>query len=708
MIDVKGIRSEQSNTDATDPLELHKPEGGNAKFISGWFGSLIGLGFYIRSFLWTQPQAATAPEDTAPDRQGPDTDDSPAQRGKASLLTTKQKQSAEQGEDSPPATDVPEGGPSPFPAILGPFDGFLFDPHTVSIIGAVLPRSASNATLPPFNWLGRPNTDDLNTSPMGAFVPPIAAGSGEPPLITAPDAIDEGDPSDDTDNAADQTRNRAPRNTGPVYLKDVGSGVAVGFALSFFLSQTTDPDGSLLSVSMGASTSGTLDPKGDGWRYLADADFLGEVQIEYTISDGEFEVSQTAYLNVVENILTGTGGDDLIVGNRGRDLIDGQAGDDNLAGLGGRDKIFGGAGDDNISGGNGNDSLFGGDGDDLIVGGTGDDWISGGAGQDRLYGEDGNDEIYGDAGDDEVYGGEGDDTVFGGDGDDVVRGDAGDDVMSGDAGRDNLFGDAGNDVIYAGSGDDLASGGEGNDLIFGGDGDDNLKGDDGGDILMGDAGQDVLAGGGGDDILSGGEGKDTVAGGAGDDLVIADDDGVSDDYDGGEGHDQLDYSAATEAVSFDLTDGTAEGESIGTDSFENFERFVGTAEGDVFHAAAGQATLTGNGGPDLYSFVQGDTVDILRSIYQITDYDEDDEIWIGMGANHRQIRNAQKSIEDRIEDGLEDYADAIGADEPRLSYHHDWTDTYRRTVIEVDFDRDKVVDLELILEGEHLFDIDHV
>ena len=62
-------------------------------------------------------------------------------------------------------------------------------------------------------------------------------------------------------------------------------------------------------------------------------------------------------LNVIENVFTGTDGEDLIVGTRGRDAIFGLNDDDNLAGFGGRDRIYGGAGDDNISGGDGDDAI---------------------------------------------------------------------------------------------------------------------------------------------------------------------------------------------------------------------------------------------------------------------------------------------------------------------------------------------------------------
>ncbi|MFX0547295.1 cadherin-like domain-containing protein [Roseovarius sp. S1116L3] len=701
MIDVKGTRSDQSGTDPTDPLELRKEETGTGRIFSGWFASLVALGLYIRSFLWAEPETVHAlPEDKMPDSESEDETGAPVLHN-VSFEATEEDPEADPGSSQGSgAAEEPQGSTLLFPVFLGSFDDLPFLPPSQFTMDAYLPRSSANTTLPPFSGLRAVGAD---SPALAASGPAGSSAAPAPPPETETDPAEE----DETDTPRAPDRNRAPQNKGPVYLADVGSGAAVGFALSFFLSQTIDADGDGMSVTMISSSSGAMTPKGDGWRYLADTDYLGEVRIEYVISEGAEGVTQTAYLNVIENIHDGTEGDDLIVGTIGRDRIDGQAGDDNLAGLGGRDRIYGEDGDDNIAGGDGNDSLFGGDGDDLIVGGTGDDWISGGAGQDRLYGGLGDDEIYGDEGNDAAYGGDGRDTIFGGDGDDLIRGNAGADLLSGDAGMDRLFGGDGDDVMSGGAGADTAFGDAGDDLLFGDDGDDHLDGGDGADILTGDAGNDMLLGGNADDILTGGAGEDVVSGGAGDDVVIADDDAMADHFNGGDGHDRLDYSAATKAVIFDLAEGMASGESTGADCFEEFEHIIGSAGDDIFRAGAGEGNLTGNGGADLYSFVQGDTVEMIRSSYLITDYDADDEIWIGTGSSRYHIRKAQKSIEERIEDELEDYAEGIGADEPHLSFHFDWTETYRRTAIEVDFDRDKVVDLEVMLDGEHVFVVEH-
>jgi Ca2+-binding RTX toxin-like protein len=810
-------------------MGLEQPERSQTKLLSGWLGGLIGLGLYLRSFLWPDPQIVAVAKDELPED---DTENLNASRNKSALVAQKNTQD---DSDRRPEDSWVEEGPTVvsfrYPVVLGRFESIFLEPFPELFFGAELPRVIANTTLPPFSLFPGRNNFPQNNSAEPAPPPTIPDRSGETEPDNPTNVAEEENP--DPIETDPQDRNRAPRNSSPVYLGDVGSGAVLAISLAHLLSETRDQDGDLLGVSITGSSSGHMDPKGDGWRYFADIDALGEVEIAFSISDGAFSIEQTAILNVVENVFTGTDDEDLIVGTRGRDAIFGLDADDNLAGLGGRDRIYGGAGDDNISGGDGNDSLFGGDDDDLISGGDGDDWISGGAGDDRLYGEGGDDVIYGNAGNDEVYGGDGEDKIFGGrgddtidagagndevrggadndvlygnagddalhggagedqifggtgddtviagagddeawgedgddvihgnagddalnggdgqdqifggtgddtviagagddeawgeDGDDVIHGNAGDDALNGGAGQDQIFGgtgddalsggagadqlsgDDGNDVIFSDDGDDISYGGAGNDVMFGGNGDDLLDGGDDDDIIFGDAGQDSLYGGDGNDILSGGADEDTVSGGEGDDIVIADDDGASDTYSGDAGHDQLNYSGATDSVELNLITGMASGASIGNDRFDGFEEYVGSTGDDHFLAGSGQASLTGNGGSDLYSFVQGDTVDIIRSIYQINDFNSDDRIWIGSGSGHREIRKAQRSLEDRIEDDLDDYADALDVDEPRLTYHYDWTDDYRRTIIEVDFDRDNTIDLELRIEGDHIIVIEH-
>jgi Ca2+-binding RTX toxin-like protein len=773
MIDVKSIRSGAPKVDPADPLSFKPPPEPATRLLSSWAVGLVSLGLYIKSFLWRE-DAAPAP---AAEPQPHDTTPNAVPRAGEPLAFDSGAEDS--GQDD--ARDSHDLAVSYYqlPGAIVSFGG-SFAPSPMRAIPGMTEPFSANSSLPPFvSATGRvpvievtpgrgyggaaisldmdqlilvhdahPTETQLPAKGPGKVIRPDIGGPGQPsgppalPTQRPVEAVDEEDEEeDDTDDGTDPVvpaRNLAPRNAGPVMLGDIGSAAALAFTLDHFLSQTADADGDPLQISGGQATSGALISKGDGWRYFADRDHLGEVRITYTISDGEFAVAQTAILNVVENAFTGTDTDDLIIGTQGRDAIEGLGGDDLIAGMDGRDRIFGGDGSDNIAGGDGDDMLYGGDGDDIVAGGRGHDVIFGGSGDDRLYGDAGNDVIHGEAGHDKAFGGQGrdwvdggdgDDNLFGGDGDDVILGGAGDDNIAGDdghdmlyggAGHDILHGDAGSDTLHGGSDDDILSGGADNDILSGDDGDDQLWGDDGEDVIFGGTGQDVVFGGaqadvifggsGGDriagdagnDILSGGDGSDEVHGGDGDDIVLGDDDAAEDHYDGGDGTDVLTYANASEGVAIDLIDDIVTGLSVGTDTIANFEWFVGSTQDDSFVAGQGTGVLTGNGGADLYNFVQGDTVTLVQSVYSITDFDDDDRIWISRGESQHQVRRAQASLEDRIEDGLEAYADQIGSDEPRLVFHHDWTDAYRRTVIEVDFDRDDTIDLEILISGEHM------
>ncbi|MCX7646159.1 MAG: cadherin-like domain-containing protein [Rhodobacteraceae bacterium] len=661
MIEVKGTRNSRPERDPGDPLNLHRPEAGAVRALAPVVGALVGVALYLRSFLGSSAEAASGGGEAAEGDGRPGGEDAAPRARPVVKALPQPRPAAEAGGKAAPAEEE-AAGPGPLPKVFGPFESAIISPVPAFDMAFALPHAAANANtvVPP------PPAAPRAPVPEGAGQTG-PAGAGARPAVVTEDGIEVAEPppggGEPAGGAAEEAapvgatapppeRNRAPRNAGPVYLGEVGSGATLAIALSHLLANSSDPDGDPLSVTAPVASVGTVEARGSGWRYHADTERLGEVEVTFEVSDGRLSVAQRAILRVTENELSGTEGDDLIVGRAGRDAIRGGAGDDNLAGLGGRDIIHGDEGDDNIAGGPGNDTLSGGAGDDVIAGGAGDDWISGGAGADRLHGEDGADVIYGDAGGDLIDGGAGDDLMFGGEGDDLV---------DGGAGADHLDGGAGNDT---------------------------------------------LSGGADADVLVGAAGEDLVRAGEGDDLVLADDDGAADHYDGGAGQDRLDYSAATEGVTFDLAAGTATGASVGTDSFESFEHFVGSAAADTFLAGPGSGTFTGNGGGDLYAFVQGDALEPVVSVYRITDFGLTDRIWVTAGSSTKKISKAQKTLEERIGDFFEDFAQDAGVGEPRLRYTHDWTDEYRRTLVEVDFDRDERVDLSILLDGEHALVLD--
>lgn len=646
MIDVRGLRDTPRETKPEDPLGLDREPAPGARLYSAILVSMAALALYLRSFLPVQKEQQAVIEDEP--RGAPEQAKTKPKAVELNVASDRSRD--EDGEaEKPAATSVRAAGDAGVPTVFGVWEFGVFAPSIMAGRESFLRLfEPANATLPPF---GGGRSKVWEQPPPAPSRPPASVDRPGPddPGPNYPDPVgDDGEEETDEDTDGPE-RNRAPRVSGPVYLGDVGSGTAMAIGLAHLLGHSTDPDGDPLEVTIAGSSVGTMTGSGTGWIYLADIDSLGEVRIAYTISDGAFSVGQTAILRVVENLRQGTPADDLLVGTRGRDVMLGDDGDDNIAGLGGADLIDGGAGADNAAGGDGNDVIRGGDGDDILSGGSGDDRISGGAGKDTLYGE------------------------------------AGDDLLQGDEGHD------------------LADGGAGDDHVFGGSGDDTLLGAEGDDIQFGEAGGDTLDGGAGADTLSGGSEADAIFGGDGGDLVLADDDGADDAFHGGDGADTLSYAAATEGVRIDLAEGLTTGLSVGADSFEEFEAYVGSAGDDVFVAGGSDASLTGNGGSDRYEFRIGDIVESVVPRYLIHDFDIDDRIRFGSDDTPVTIRKAMREIEDGVENFMEELSERLGADEPRLYYYHDWTEDYQRTVVEVDFDRDHVVDTVLFVDALHDF-----
>ncbi|MBU2580479.1 MAG: hypothetical protein KJ622_02010, partial [Alphaproteobacteria bacterium] len=141
----------------------------------------------------------------------------------------------------------------------------------------------------------------------------------------------------------------------------------------------------------------------------------------------------------------------------------------------------------------------------------------------------------------------------------------------------------------------------GNDSLVGTAGDDLIQGFEGDDSLQGLEGNDVLAGGPGQNIYDPGSGDDNIQGGA---QVSFND------------FDTLDYRNATAPINLNVDqfgNGTVTGDaSVGTDTFDNIDRVLGTSGADTFvigsgwsgkfgddffevRGGGGDDTITGNG-----------------------------------------------------------------------------------------------------------------
>ena len=708
MIGVKGIRASQAKPSETDRYEVTGLAA--VSRIPAVLAALTGgVALYLKSFLpvWADTPAPPGPERPASalaaDAPVSGDADAPAAGGAEPDMAGSRSRPE---SDSLPAD--PPRSPS-IPQVTGLWDDIVLAPGRGPSFAA--PPLASNLNLPP-PLPDRSRGPQPPSDPAEVQFPGLDLFNADPELdalpawILLPKPAGGAVPEDEEDPIFD--RNRAPSNRGPVYLADVATSAVLLIGLSDLLRHTTDPDGDSLAVTQISASSGTIQRVAGGFRYGPAPDHIGPVTLTMVISDGQVSIRQTAYLTVTEAPVTGTQGDDILVGSVLADAIDGQDGDDNIVARSGDDLIEGGSGDDHILAGTGNDTVRGGAGMDLIFGGAGNDFLSGGQGNDRLFGEDGDDVLFGDEGDDTLSGGAGSDLLAGGAGDDSLAGDGGDDrlsggdgadtltggagndILSGDAGADSLAGGAGTDVLSGGAGDDgLAgddgddrlSGGDGADTLTGGDGADTLFGEDGEDILIagagadflrggagndhlsgndgadrleGDAGNDDLAGGAGDDVLEDGAGEDTVWAGIGDDIVVAHIDLSDDSYAGGEGHDQIDYSAAAEDLLIDMVSNIVSGLDIGSDSIAGFESYIGGEGDDRFIASADPVSLTGGQGDDVFDFSAGLTnIAPFELAYQILDFGVGDRVRV---SRFDFFEDAVDEIGDGIEEIYEDRA----------------------------------------------------
>lgn len=161
-------------------------------------------------------------------------------------------------------------------------------------------------------------------------------------------------------------------------------------------------------------------------------------------------------------------------------------------------------------------------------------------------------------------------------------------------------------VTIAGETERLIAGTAGNDILTGG---------EIGEILMGLGGRDRLLGNGGADVLDGGAGIDSLYGGAGDDVIVFDaNDRVQD---GGAGNDVLRVSRSA-TVNLGATDQVS-GDAGVTTGFENVEGIDATAAlvltgsaganilaggsaGDRLTGGLGADVLIGNGGADRFIY----------------------------------------------------------------------------------------------------------
>jgi len=205
--------------------------------------------------------------------------------------------------------------------------------------------------------------------------------------------------------------------------------------------------------------------------------------------------------------------------------------------------------------------------------------------------------------------------------------------FSGLAIGETIRGTSASEQIRSGGGIDVVFAGEGHDAVDGGDGSDTLHGEGGNDLMVGGAGNDIIRGGAGVDIVqengAKGAGADEVFLDAGDDFLVAGGDAnqagaaqlSNDRYAGGAGMDTLIYRPDARGCTYTLqldpassasVSGSVVGATVGTDTFEGFEKIIAGIANDTivvqdttllnvisFDAGAGVDTLQLQGGQTL-------------------------------------------------------------------------------------------------------------
>ena len=592
MIEAKGTReATKTATAAHDHYQLTAAERPSRLPIAfGLF--LVGLVTYLKASLFNSASAADSDDVTRDDRA--DASPLPDAPAEPTLAAPVASEIAEKGLSSPftlvdsAVFDYSNGarvsGQLPLGEMLAlrrPAESKLGHTGGEGASPTVLPFPQKKAAAASPEAQG-PNSNSAGSSGGGGgagggggggAVPTTHAGAQQPPK--------QGDRS-----------NRAPRVSAPVHLNDVGS-LAVLIAASDLLRHASDPDGDALHIRNITASSGTLTEEIGGWLYTPNPGVLGNVAVTYEITDGTVAIQQSAHFTVIPAMpILGTASGDNLLGTPVADNIDAGGGDDNIDARAGSDAISGGSGSDHIIAGVGDDVVYAGTGQDVVFGGAGNDIIFGGSGIDRLFGENGDDTLYGEEGNDDLNGGSGNDFLSGGEGDDTIKGESGFDVAYGGTGNDTLDGGANDDVLFAEAGDDIVNGGAGND------------------------------------VLSDGEGSDTVSGGAGSDYLVVSLDTAADRYDGGEGVDTLDLSAAWITVDVDLQSCLATGEQIGSNFLSAIEeviggqgddRLSGSSGDDILKGGAGEDYLNAAGGSDIVAGDEGNDI-IVGSLDRAVDH----------------------------------------------------------------------------------------
>ncbi|MGJ0486227.1 MAG: calcium-binding protein [Methylomicrobium sp.] len=333
---------------------------------------------------------------------------------------------------------------------------------------------------------------------------------------------------------------------------------------------------------------------------LYTVDNIGDVITEYVDEGTDTVQSSISYIlaDNVENL--------VLVGEN----LDGTGNmlDNNITGTGGNNVLNGGMGMDAMAGGAGNDTYIVDNTADAVIELTGEGTDSAFASADyALSGNIENLTLIGTA----AINGSGnalDNLITGNDADNILNGMAGDDTLNGGAGVDTLIGGAGNDIYTVDNTTDVVMENlnEGTDSVFAS-ATYTLSGNIENLILTGTAGIDgtgntlnnIITGNSGSNRLDGGAGADTMTGGAGNDAYIVDNAGDKTVEVYNAGIDTV-FSSVSHTLASNVENLTITGAGdIDATGNELNNILVGNTGNNRLYGLAGNDTLTGDIGNDL-------------------------------------------------------------------------------------------------------------
>ncbi|WP_319800866.1 M10 family metallopeptidase C-terminal domain-containing protein [Rhodobacter sp. KR11] len=432
------------------------------------------------------------------------------------------------------------------------------------------------------------------------------------------------------------------------------------------------------SLDGGTGVDSLVGGAGDDLYIVDDADLVVELAGEGTdtvlASVSHALAAEVENLTLTAGFLTATGNalNNVLTGTYGQDTLDGGAGDDRMVGGFGNDRyVVDSAGDQVVEGLNGGidtvvssvDYTLSNDVENLIltgaahvgIGNNDNNAITGGAGNDTLDGGFGSDLLTGGAGDDTyilAYGGDGIVEALGGGTDQVISSQT-TTVLAAYVENLTLTGSAvsgtGNGLANMLTGNALANtldGGMGADTMAGGAGNDSYVVDNMGDVVIelagggidtvttafnytltegeienltltgaarmatGNSSANVITGTAGDDTISGGAGADTLIGGLGNDTYVVDDLGdiVTEGADPGVDHVLASAShtlgANIEHLTLTVAGLTGTGNTLANE-------MTGSSGSDSLYGQEGNDTLDGGSGADYLEGGAGDDTYVI-------------------------------------------------------------------------------------------------